>query len=228
MTQDERTARIAELEADNARLRRLLDEGDAPGELRHRLRGTLALMRNVIREAARTRDDVETYATHLEDRLDALTRVQAAVDLGGEVDLHALIADEFLAYATHEGERLRLDGPAVRLRARAAQALGLAVHELAVNAVEHGAVGASSGRTAVTWRLDRDEPDAALTLSWTETGMTGVTAPARTGYGTEVLTGVLRHELRAETGLAYEPDGLRCTIRFPLPPRIGRVGAGEA
>jgi hypothetical protein len=29
--------------------------------------------------------------------------------------------------------------------------------------------------------------------------------------------------LKATTTLAYEPDGLRCTIRIPLPERIGRV-----
>lgn len=225
MIQHDSSARLAELEADNARLRRLLDGRGAPEELRHRLRSTLALMRSVIRQSARTREDVETYAAHLEDRLDALIRVQAAADRTGEVDLHALLADECMVYAAREGERLHLEGPVVKLQPRAAQALGLAVHELVANGVEHGAVGATGGHVAATWRVDADEPDAVLILTWTESGLSGVAAPARTGFGTQVLTDVLRHELRAETTLAYEPDGLRCTIRLPLRPRTGRVEA---
>lgn len=42
----------------------------------------------------------------------------------------------------------------------------------------------------------------------------------------EVLTRTLGYELKAETSLAFEPDGLSCTIRFPLTQRIGRVIQG--
>ena len=38
-----------------------------------------------------------------------------------------------------------------------------------------------------------------------------------------MLTETIRYELKAATTLAYEPDGLRCTIRFPLAERVGRV-----
>lgn len=216
-------SRIAELEADNRRLRRLLDQRDAPAELRHRLRGTLALLRAVIQRSTGGRADVQAYAAHLEDRLVSMMRIQSHIDLEGEVDLSTLIAEELFAYDTHEGRKLRLAGPPVRLQARAGHSLGLAVHELAVNAVEHGALPTPAGRIDVTWRVDGDGPAPVLALDWKETGSKGVGEPSRRGFGTEVLTSMLRHELEAETVFSHEPDGVRWSMRFPFPPRVGRL-----
>jgi two-component sensor histidine kinase len=215
MTQDAQAARVAELEADNARLRRLLEERDAPGKLRHRLRNTLAMLRVVVRRSAETRDGLDAYVAHLEDRIAAIARAQEAADRRGEVDLHF--------YGASEGEQAQLSGPLVLLRPRAAQVLALAMHELAVNAVEHGALMADGGGVEVSWRVATDGAGTPLiTLTWKETGLTGLAEPSRRGFRTEVLQDTLR-ELKAETALAFEPDGLRCTIRCPLPARIGRV-----
>ena len=85
--QDPQTERIAELEhaladlrSDDARLRRLLDERDAPSELRHRQRNAIAMLRTLVRATAETGRAQEDYVSHLEDRLDAIARVQAAID----------------------------------------------------------------------------------------------------------------------------------------------------
>jgi two-component sensor histidine kinase len=223
MTQDAQAARVAELEADNARLRRLLEERDAPGKLRHRLRNTLAMLRVVVRRSAETRDGLDAYVAHLEDRIAAIARAQEAADRRGEVDLHSIVADELHFYGASEGEQAQLSGPLVLLRPRAAQVLALAMHELAVNAVEHGALMADGGGVEVSWRVATDGAGTPLTLTWKETGLTGLAEPSRRGFGTEVLQDTLRYELKAETALAFEPDGLRCTIRCPLPAQIGRV-----
>ena len=217
------SARIGELEADNRRLRRLLDQRDAPGELRHRLNTTLAMLRTIIRKSIETDRDMDTYAGHLEDRLDALMRAQAAADEQGSVELHKLLADELLHYGASDGDRALLSGPDLELQPRAGQVFALAVHELAVNAVEHGALGTGTGRIEITWSVSGEAPRTALTFTWKETGAVGVSEPSHQGFGTEVLTRTLPYELKAETTFGFEPDGLRCTIRFPLPERIGRV-----
>ena len=217
------SARIGELEADNRRLRRLLDQRDAPGELRHRLNTTVAMLRTIIRKSAETDRDMDTYAGHLEDRLDALMRAQAAADEQGTVELHKLLADELLHYGASDGDRALLSGPDLELQPRAGQVFALAVHELAVNAVEHGALGTGTGRLEIAWSVSGEEPRTALTFIWKETDAASVHQPSHQGFGTEVLTRTLAYELKAETTFAFEPDGLRCTIRFPLPERIGRV-----
>ncbi len=67
--------------------------------------------------------------------------------------------------------------------------------------------------------------EPVLTLVWKETGFTGLADPGRRGFGSEILTETLKYELKAVTDIAFEPDGLRCTIRFPLPERVGHVQA---
>lgn len=216
-------SRLAELEADNARLRRLLDKSDAPGELRHRLRNTLAMLRAVIRQSGRTKDDVTAYVAHLEDRMEALMRAQRAIDDLGEVELHRIIAEELHHYDASEGEQVTLSGPNVLLQPRATQVMSLAVHELAVNAVEHGALVGKDGKVDVTWHVTRNGNTAHLRLAWKERGTKRLQAPAQRGFGTEVLQNMLAHELKAKTTLSFEPDGLRCTVEFPLTERIGHA-----
>lgn len=223
MTDDTDADRIAGLEEDNRRLRRLLDGRDAPGELRHRLRSTLALLRAIIRRSAENDRDKLDYAAHLEDRLDAIVRAQALADQHGEVDLRTLLADELFHYDASEGEKLLLSGPNVRLQPRAGQLLALAFHELAVNAVEHGVLGVGKGRIEVSWRVADSDGGQLLSLTWTEHGSAGGAQPARRGFGTEVLTRMLAYDLKAETRLDFESRRLRFTLVLPLPQQVGRV-----
>src|SRR4051794_16919895 len=61
MTEETAQSRLAELEADNQRLRRLLDQKGAPSELRHRLRNALAMLRVIVRQSAETNRDIADY-----------------------------------------------------------------------------------------------------------------------------------------------------------------------
>lgn len=216
-------AEVSELRADNMRLRQLLDERDAPGELRHRQRNSIAMMRLLVRSSAETDKVLSDYVLHLEDRLDAIARVQTSIDNSGQPDLGGLIAGELLAYTVSEGGQATLTGPRVLLQPQAAQTFALAIHELAVNAIEHGTLGQPAASLDVRWQVAAEGDCQWLTLVWKEAGSNGLAEPDRHGFGTEVLTETLPYELKATTTLAYEPDGLRCTIRIPLPERIGRV-----
>jgi two-component sensor histidine kinase len=218
-------ARMVRLEADNKRLRRLLDEAGAPDGLRHGLRDTMAMLRAVLRLSAETADSVENYATHLEGRLDAIARVRVTADTFGEVNLHTLISDELMIHLIREGDQAALDGPAVRLRPKAAQLVALAIHELCSNAVEHGAFGLAEGGVEVRWSVDGTGATSAgeLTLAWKETGGSAIGPPARQGFGMQVLTEMLSYELGARVDLAFEAGGLRCIIQFSLTPRVGHI-----
>lgn len=217
MVDDQSTIRIAALEADNTRLRRLLDQQDAPGELRHRLRGTVALLRMIIRKSAESRADLDSYMGLLEDRLDAIARVQTIADEQGAIAIQKLLTDELLHYRPLEGIRVKLSGPELELQPRMGQVFALAVHELTVNAIEHGALGSETGRVDITWRVLAAGAESTLFFVWNEHDETAPGKPGRQGFGTEVLTRTLISELRATTKLEFEPDGLRCTIQFPLP-----------
>lgn len=193
-------------------------------ELQHRVRNTLAVVRSIARRTAATSETVEDYAMHLEGRIDAFARVQAAVTRNptSGIDLEGLVAAELLAYGAHEGKQVvSIKGPGISLRPKAAETLGLALHELATNAVKHGALSAERGRVEVAWRLDESAGQPRLVLDWSETGVDlSNEKPRRRGFGTELLERTLDYELGAETRLAFEPHGLQCTITVPLTERI--------
>ena len=224
----ENSERLAALEADNARLRRLLDEAGLHDGLRHAFRDVVAVLRAIIRRSAESAEDVEAYAAHLVGRIDALARARTRTDALGEADLHTLVSDELMIHVVHEGERATISGPSVRLRPKAAQVLALAVHELATNAIEHGPLAGPDGRVDVRWSIEADLPKPVLAVVWTETGGTDLAAPGRRGFGTAMLEEMLAYDLGADTVLTIEPDGARCEIRLPLSKHLGRLAEDGA
>ncbi|MGI4765365.1 MAG: HWE histidine kinase domain-containing protein [Janthinobacterium lividum] len=228
MSDDASLRRAQALEHDNARLRRLLDHQGSTAGHRHQMRNTLAMVRDIVRQSVDRFAGAEDYAAHLESRLDAVFRIQQTIadrPFDG-VDLHTLVMDELVAYSVNEGEQLSIDGPDIQLLPAAASTLGLALHELATNAVEFGAVSAPAGRISVSWTTSPGEDGRDwLTLRWTETGVEPISpSPHRRGFGTEVIEQALKYQFGGEGRLEFAPGGLRCTIRLPLsrwlvPPR---------
>lgn len=192
-------------------------------ELQHRVRNTLSVVRSIARRTAQTSTDVDEFSAHLDGRLSAFGRVQAAVtrDPGAGVGLAALVAEELLAHAVHEGEQATLTGPPVHLRPKAAETFGLAVHELATNAVKYGAFSKTEGRVRVDWKIRKTNGVSTLVFDWEESGGPATEgAPKRQGFGTELLEQTLSYELKANTSINYAKGGLRCTIELPLNERI--------
>jgi two-component system, chemotaxis family, CheB/CheR fusion protein len=187
------------------------------------------VVRSIARRTGETSKTVEDHAMHLDGRINALARTQALVtrDPVAGVGLEHLVAEELLAHAAREGEQVTISGPPVRLQAKAAENFGLAVHELATNAVKYGALSAKSGRIAVAWDVERTNGAARLTFEWTETGVPlDRTQPRRRGFGTELLERTLAYELGAEARAAFEPDGVRWRIELPLDEKVAVLGPG--
>lgn len=223
MVEDSPSEEVVLLRADNDRLRRLLDQANTPAELRHRMRSTLALLRHVIRRSADRATDIEDYVAHLVDRVDAVARAQTTADDQGAIDLHTMLAEELIRFRIMEGEQLEMAGPSVQFCARPGQAIALAIHELALNAIQHGPLGCDEGRLTVTWHVEGQPPDHALIFKWRETGSTSPAVPSAPGFGTDTLVGMLAHELGATTKFAYDRVGLSCIIRLPWAERLGSI-----
>lgn len=214
---------LAAVRIDNARLRRLLSEEGMPDSLRHAFRDTVAMLQTIMRWTADSARDVEDYNAHLTGRLAAFTRARAQTEVFGEAELHRLIAETLDVYLVRVGEQATLDGPIVQLCPKAAEVFALALHELATNAVEHGALGGPEGGVTVSWQV---EDGAMLSLEWREVGMTDPPSFPRHGFGTTVLREMVPYNLGAQVDLTPELDGLSCRIRFPLTARSGRAVIG--
>ncbi|MGU3540826.1 HWE histidine kinase domain-containing protein [Methylobacterium sp. A54F] len=193
-------------------------------DLQHRARNLLAVIRLIVRRSAETAETVESYAAHLEGRINAITRAQSSAlrDPRQGLDLRALIAEELFAHLAHEGRQAHIAGPRVLLQPRAAELFCLAIHELATNAIEHGVLMRPKGTIHVTWEIRTTPAGERLVLTWLERGgPRAAAAPLRQGFGRELLERTLRYELQAETELDFAPGGLRCIIDLPFGPRIG-------
>ncbi|MEH3123239.1 MAG: GAF domain-containing protein [Sphingomonas phyllosphaerae] len=189
-------------------------------ELQHRVRNILTVVRSVFArtvEAGGTLDDV---ADHFRGRLDALARTQAIVTqtASGHVDLQNLIRDELLSVGVADGEAVTITGPDVTLPARAAEAIGLAVHELAINSVKYGALKRAGAMLHIAWSTYTDEDGKmGFRLAWTEKGVPAVPiSPCRQGFGTELICEALPYQYGAETKLTFVGGGVRCEIALPL------------
>jgi len=183
-------------------------------ELQHRVRNTLAVIRAITRMTAETSQSVEEMGMHLDGRIAAFARVQAAVtrDPMKGVDLETLVADT-LSAAAREGDEFTIDGPPVALYPKAAETFSLVFHELTTNAIKYGALSVKAGLIDVRWRVDAE----TLALEWAETGQRLDPGEARReGFGTELLTQTLAYEMKAEVMREFHRDGIHYDIRIPL------------
>lgn len=188
-------------------------------ELQHRVRNTLAVVRSIARRTAETSDSVDEMWSHFQGRLDAFSRVQSVVtrSVDGGVELTSLIEDELLAHAAKEGEIVRIEGPEVCLKPRAAEALSLAIHELTTNAVKYGALSAGAGRLLVRWQRTRRGGEEWLELRWEEGGLDEpLKGRQREGFGMELLERSLPYDLGAQTEVQFRPEGLHFSLVMPL------------
>ncbi|WP_114943086.1 CheR family methyltransferase [Microvirga calopogonii] len=196
-------------------------------ELQHRVRNTLAVVRSITRRTAANSDTVDDYAMHLEGRIEAFARTQtmATRSASSVIDLEELVRDELLAHAVRDDEKAYVEGPPIRLRTVVADKLGLAIHELATNAVKYGALAENSGHIDVTWSIGAIDGERRLKLEWRETGVhIASAAPRRRGFGTELIERTLPYEIDAKTALEFTPGGIRCVIEFPLNQRTALLG----
>lgn len=188
-------------------------------EIEHRAKNALAVVQAVLRLTRAP--DLPAYIRAVEGRVSALARAQTllAGDQGDGAELRSLLAGELAPFLA--GQRVELNGPPVPLPAVLAQPLAMAVHELATNAVKHGALSVPGGRLAVRWEL-RPGPPPWLRLCWAEAGGPAVTGPPpRRGFGSRVLDGTVRGQLGGLVALDWAAAGLVCQLDVPLGAEMG-------
>ncbi len=192
-------------------------------ELQHRTRNLIAVVGAIARQTMVQTGPSEAFRDEFEHRLAALARVQGLLSRSEDdpVTIEALIRMELDALGAQGDAELRvtLDGPPVPLRNAIVQTLALALHELATNALKHGALSQDQGKLHVGWQvLKADGNSDSLAIEWTESGTGGeiATWAGRRGYGRELIERALPYSLGARTTYAFTPDGVYCTIDIPL------------
>jgi two-component sensor histidine kinase len=92
----------------------------------------------------------------------------------------------------------------------------MVIHELATNAMKHGALSVPEGRVEVTWLIEDGERGRCLVLNWQESGGPAVSKPIRKGFGSELIARTLGYELEGEAEIDFAAEGLRTTLIMPF------------
>lgn len=186
-------------------------------EVAHRSKNQLAVIQSMMRQTARSATSLADFQKSFGERIQGLAvsiNMLVTENWTGAA-LGELVRQQLEAFEVGEA-RLECEGQGVTVSADAAQAIGLALHELGTNSVKHGAWSAASGVVTVSWFLELKERETSrLRLRWQERGGPVVTPPTRKGFGHVVIDTMIAQKLDAVVDLAFEPQGLCWTLTIP-------------
>jgi PAS domain S-box-containing protein len=182
-------------------------------EMHHRVNNTLATVLAIMGATKRHTRTVEEFQRSFSDRIQALSRTHAALTerAPGGLSIRNLLDSELAMFADGEEGRVTLAGGDAVLSERLAAPVGMAIHELATNAVKHGALAGPGGTLSVQWR----QSGAELEIDWRERGVAIPHQPTRSGFGARLLTEILPRQIGATIDIRYEPDGVHAVLAIP-------------
>jgi PAS domain S-box-containing protein len=179
-------------------------------ELQHRTKNLLAVVQAIA--AGMPRIDPEDFQERFRDRLAALATSQDLLvkSQWQGVEIGSLIRGQLGHLTELIGCRIALTGPALRLSAAAAQAIGMVVHELATNASKYGSLSNGAGHVSIDWDLTKIGSDGdGFVLSWVESGGPPVKRSGSRGFGTFVIEEMPEFQLDADVDVDIQPSGLK-------------------
>jgi two-component sensor histidine kinase len=180
-------------------------------EVNHRAKNMLSVVDAIAHQTAT--QNPEDFIERFSDRIQALSANQDLLvrNEWKGVEVENLVHAQLAPFADLIGSRIVVYGPKLCLKTASAQAIGLALHELATNAGKYGALSTDTGRVDIFWGCDGD----TFTMSWTEREGPPVSAPKRRGFGTIVMQAMTERSVDGAVNLDYAPSGLTWRLTCP-------------
>lgn len=221
---DGRLVGVMAISRDMTRLRRIEDGHDLRSrELSHRLKNIFALVNGLVTLSARNLPAVQSYARTLRDRFTAMSRALEYLQVP-QVDgrssrpqqtLQALMRALLRPYDDVDGtERRFLQGAMddVPVGDGSVTGLALVVHELATNAIKHGALSGHGG----TVTIDCRRVGGNMRIAWTERGGPCIVSPPHDeGFGSKLIERTVQGQLSGTISHHWDAEGLRVVIGLP-------------
>jgi two-component sensor histidine kinase len=216
------SARNAELENENARLRQLIKQAgvDAAAsdlvnnlqklliaELYHRVKNLLSMVLSITTQTLRSADSMEAASEAILNRVMILSR---SFDLLVEQEMDALPLKAIIdnAVEPYEDKRIAVSIPALQVAALPALSIALVINELCTNAVKYGALSHDGGTVDVSGTLT----DQTVRVVWAERDGPPVAQPSSQSFGTRMIQSIIPG---ATVDLDFRPSGLVCRIDIP-------------
>ncbi|MFN4141828.1 PAS domain-containing protein [Aestuariivirga sp.] len=186
-------------------------------EVNHRSKNLLAVVQVVAKQTA-GRGDLETFASRFTERLQGLA---ASHDLlvhnsWQGVSFPALVRSQLAHLSDLIGRRILTTGPDIWVKPSAAQALGMALHELATNASKYGALSSEGGKVEIAWKIVPSAEGERFHLIWREGGGPAPRRPVRQGFGSILLKTMTEMTFGGSVTNDFLPEGLSWSLTAPV------------
>jgi PAS domain S-box-containing protein len=190
---------------------------DMARELSHRMKNMFSVISGIVNITGRMRG-IESEAREINDRVQALGRAyETTLDeaSSGQIEIGPAVRAILRPYDL-DGRKLRLVGNGLKVPYNAVSAIGLTLHELAANAIKHGAWSHEHGEVEVDWAQMAEDGQHYLEVRWAEHDGPPVIEPdGTTGTGNAIIDRLLSYG-GGRIERHWRPDGLRVRVRFPL------------
>jgi two-component sensor histidine kinase len=184
-------------------------------ELAHRSKNQITVIAAMAKQSAKGESSVPAFVSSFERRIHSLARstdLLLAHGISG-IQLKDVLIRQIDPLCPLDSGRVELRGPGLSLNTQAAQILGMAAHELATNAVKHGAFATETGTLEVVWSIAGD----TLTLTWRERlAALPAKRSRRRGFGTTVLEHMVGRSLGATVAQTLHEDGIEWRFEVAL------------
>jgi CHASE1-domain containing sensor protein/two-component sensor histidine kinase len=187
-------------------------------ELNHRVKNTLAIVQSMAAQTLRSAPDPANFRRTFEARLVALSAAHnllANANWEG-AELFELVTRELAPYDL-DHQRVSIEGAPLWLAPNVAVTLGMAIHELAVNALKHGALSVPAGSVQIEWDVRPTEAGQTLQFVWQERNGPSVSEPTANGFGLRMIKRSIEYDLDGQAQLFFERSGFRCVLTATLP-----------
>ncbi|WEK05072.1 MAG: HWE histidine kinase domain-containing protein [Candidatus Devosia phytovorans] len=188
-------------------------------EVSHRSKNLLAIVQSVAMQTANHSTGMQDFLDKFRGRLHALSSTQ---DLVTESNwrgtyLHTLVTAQLTRVGTAHLAHVRVTGENPLLGPNASLHVGLAIHELAANAVLHGALAEdSAGQVWVDARIvEHPGQDSDLVIEWQEAGIDAGETVNQPRFGTLVLERIVPLSVGGTAQFYIEPDSVRYRLVIP-------------
>lgn len=185
-------------------------------EVNHRAKNLLTVVQAVARYTARSGDPA-TFIERLSDRIAGLAGSHDLLvhNEWRGVEMRELVLAQLRGFSELRQGRVTIDGPKIDISATSAQAIGMALHELATNASKYGALSNATGRVEITWTVEHDT-ERSMSLTWSEIDGPRVVVPTKKGFGHSVIMNMAEASTNGNVQVNYAPEGFRWSIKAPI------------
>ena len=204
-----------ELRTANLVQRRLLSE------LHHRVRNNLSSLIALIEMSGRKSDSVTEFAGSMAGRVRAMAAAHSVLSQSNWQQQHFIPLLSGVLPSREMG-RIDYEGDELVLPPHQVTALAMVIHELAENAVRHGALSVEDGELLIRWQHAEpgaDAPDAAYRMwkfEWIERNGPDISPPEHPGIGMKMIEGLIRSELQGDVAFSFGPEGVHHVFTIRL------------